>query len=304
MNKSGLRHATMLAPNTPEQWQSYYTLRWQILRAPWQQPVGSERDSLEESAVHRMIQTAKGEVVAVGRLHMLPDAVAQIRYMAVDDAWQGQGAGALILRELEQEAIKRYCQLLTLNAREQAIGFYQRLGYHISGEAAPLFGIRHVQMQKRLCLAGQPAQWQQWCQQLADTWQQTIPLSQFMQLRITECNGYQLSCTAPIAPNINLHHTMFAGSIYTLATLTGWGLLYLQLQAQGLSGAQVLADARIRYRKPVSSAPLAICRLSDVRGDLTVLRQGQNARQQLQVEIRCEGELSAEFTADYVVLAR
>lgn len=302
MSTSSLRYATLLTPITPEQWQAYYQLRWQILRAPWQQPVGSEQDAFEASAVHRMILSDNAELIAVGRLHLLADAVAQVRYMAVADAWQGKGAGTMLLRELEQEAVKRHCQHITLNAREQAIGFYQRLGYRICGEAPSLFGLRHVQMQKTLCLAGQPAQWQQWCQQLTDTWRQTIPLSQFMQLSISECNGYQLCCTAPIAPNINLHQTMFAGSIYTLATLTGWGLLYLQLQALGLSGDQVLADARIRYRKPITRAPQAICRMSDVRGDLTVLRFGQNARQQLQVEIRCNGELCAEFTADYVVL--
>ena len=32
------------SPQTLEEWKDYFHLRWQILRDPLQQPVGSERD--------------------------------------------------------------------------------------------------------------------------------------------------------------------------------------------------------------------------------------------------------------------
>ncbi len=68
-------------------------------------------------------------------------------------------------------------------------------------------------------------------QELAEltlTWHKTIPVSEFMQIAPVAFDGESLAVSAPLAPNINLHNTMFAGSIYTLATLTGWGMVWLQ----------------------------------------------------------------------------
>ncbi|MBL7922889.1 MAG: GNAT family N-acetyltransferase, partial [Bacteroidia bacterium] len=48
----------------------YFMLRWKVLRAPWDQPRGTERDDLEESSLHRMIILNSGEIVACGRLQL------------------------------------------------------------------------------------------------------------------------------------------------------------------------------------------------------------------------------------------
>ena len=282
----------LTSPITQEHWQAYYDLRWQVLRSPWQQPRGSEQDELELQAHHLMLTDNKGMVQAVGRLHRLDDKTGQIRYMAVADTTRGKGAGSLILNALEQQAVVLGFQLMQLNAREQAVSFYQKFGYQPVGQAEPLFGINHVRMTKALCLAGTAADYLQWQRQLSDTWQQTIPLSQYMQLKISSFDGYRLNCSAPLAPNINLHQTMFAGSIYTLATLTGWGMLYLQL----------LAHAEIRYRRPVTSAPEARCELLHCQGDLTPLARGKKVRQRIRVGIYCQQQNCAEFIGDYVVL--
>lgn len=297
--RSGLQ---LSSPQTDAEWQAYYQLRWQVLRAPWQQPPGSERDELEGQSVHLMLVAENGDIAAVGRLHKVDSDTAQVRYMAVADAWQGQGAGARILQGLEQHAVAMGVSRVVLNARESALHFYTRQGYQQQEIAPTQFGIRHFRLQKSLVLAGSPPQWSAWCQALQHTWQSTIPLSAYMQLTIEHFDGYQLQCTAPLAPNINLHQTMFAGSIYTLATLTGWGLLYLQLQSLGLTGMQVLADAKIRYLKPIKSAPQAICRLADVSGDLSALAQGRKVQQQIRVLIYCDTELCAEFSGRYAVL--
>ena len=71
------------APQSEAQWQAYYNLRYQVLRAPWGQAPGSERDELEAGSFHQMVTSADGEVLAVGRLHRLDDGRAQVRYMAV-----------------------------------------------------------------------------------------------------------------------------------------------------------------------------------------------------------------------------
>lgn len=289
-------------PQTPEQWQAYYQLRWQVLRAPWQQPLGSEQDEFEPQAHHLMLTDGHGVVLAVGRLHQLDENSGQIRYMAVADSARGKGAGSMILQALERQAVCLGLQQLQLNARQPAVGFYRQLGYQQVAEAAPMFGIVHLRMNKALRLKGSDDDFGQWQQQLAQTWRQTIPLSQYMQINISDFNGYRLSCSAPLAPNINLHQTMFAGSIYTLATLTGWGMLYMQLQALGLQGAQVLAHADIRYLRPVDSEPEARCQLLDCIGDLGPLAQGKKVRQRIRVGIYCQQQVCAEFIGQYVVL--
>jgi thioesterase domain-containing protein len=297
-----MRHWQLCSPNTAEQWQQYYQLRFDVLRAPWQQPAGSERDELEAQAFHLMLLNEQGQVAAVGRLHQLDAGTAQVRYMAVSEAFRGKGAGSRILAGLEAQAAAWGCTDVRLNARDSALSFYQRHGYRTLTEAPMQFGIRHLVMQKPVRLSATAGQYQQWCQQLSLTWQQTIPLSQYMQLDITSFDGNALCCQAPLAPNINLHQTMFAGSIYSLATLTGWGMLYLQLQAYGLTGDQVLADASIKYLRPVSAEPMARCVLQHCVGDLQGLKDAKKVVQQINVDIFSADQLAAQFTGRYAVL--
>jgi GNAT superfamily N-acetyltransferase len=83
-------------PQTDEEFARYYDLRWQILRAPWRQSRGSERDELETTADHAAVFDERGAVLAIGRLHLNSPTEAQIRYMAVADVVRGQGVGRQI----------------------------------------------------------------------------------------------------------------------------------------------------------------------------------------------------------------
>jgi len=46
---------SIIEPQTEEHWQHYYQLRWKLLREPWQQVEGTEKDELENTACHRMV---------------------------------------------------------------------------------------------------------------------------------------------------------------------------------------------------------------------------------------------------------
>ena len=37
------------SPETPEEFEQYYHIRWKTLREPWGEPVGSERDSWKQA---------------------------------------------------------------------------------------------------------------------------------------------------------------------------------------------------------------------------------------------------------------
>lgn len=142
---------SIIEPTTEAEWAAYFDLRWRVLRKPWDQPRGSERDELDPAAYHVMIQAPDGTTVAVGRLHLNSPEEAQVRYMAVDDSWQDQGLGGQILTGLERHARAISVKRIVLNARDKAQRFYERHGYRVIGPAPTLFeDVRHFKMLKEL----------------------------------------------------------------------------------------------------------------------------------------------------------
>jgi predicted GNAT family N-acyltransferase len=138
------------APATDDQFARYYDLRWRVLRQPWGEPPGSERDDLEASAEHAVIWAADGTALAAGRLHFNTPAEAQIRYMAVSPTAQGRGLGRRIVEHLEQFARRRGATAIVLNSRDAVAGFYHRLGFESVGAGPTHFGIPHIRMMKRI----------------------------------------------------------------------------------------------------------------------------------------------------------
>ena len=93
------------SPETPAEFESYYDLRYRILREPWKQPRGSERNEGDETAIH----TAYFEnetILAVARLDLIENEIGQIRFMAVETNVQGKGLGEKLMLHLENVAIK------------------------------------------------------------------------------------------------------------------------------------------------------------------------------------------------------
>jgi len=140
------------SPQNPTDWEQYYYFRWLHLRKAWQQPVGSERDEHEADAFHVMAKTVDDRLVGVGRIHRCAHDThvsAQIRYMAVAESEQNLGIGTLILDRLEQKANDWNVSEIYLNARNDYLGFYTRMGYQTVRPAETLFGtIHHTKMQK------------------------------------------------------------------------------------------------------------------------------------------------------------
>lgn len=137
-------------PETAEEFAQYYQLRWRILRKPWGQPRGSEQDMEEASSYHLMARDGQ-QVTGVARLQFPSEGTAQLRYMAVADDWQKKGVGREIVQHMEGVARQQGARQLFLHARNNALGFYQKLGYQILEPSYCLFGsIQHYKMQKTL----------------------------------------------------------------------------------------------------------------------------------------------------------
>lgn len=138
------------SPQTDADWNAYYALRFSVLREPWNQPVGSEVLADEDQAIHA-IAVENGEVLGVARMHESAEKQGQVRCVATATKAQGKGIGKAIMAYLEEKAKQKGWGEIVLEARENAVPFYQAIGYSIVAESYLLFGeIQHYRMQKRL----------------------------------------------------------------------------------------------------------------------------------------------------------
>ncbi|ORT51678.1 hypothetical protein ST37_04835 [Vibrio sp. qd031] len=293
----------LIVPKTENQLNKYYHFRWQMLREPWQRPLGSERDEFDELSHHRMIVDSRGRPIAIGRLYITPQDEGQIRYMAVKNNRQGKGLGSLILVALESLARQEGAKRIVCNAREDAIAFYRGNGFEDQGGLQDERGfIRHQQMVKALDPMANVIRKPEWCQELQTRWEQQIPISDKMGIKISQYTGNKFECVAQLNPNLNPHNTMFAGSAFTLATLTGWGMTWLLMKERNLQADIVLADSKIRYRHPVEQSPVAVTSLDGISGDLDRLAGGRRARVVIEVTIYSGNTPAVEFVGTYMLL--
>ena len=139
------------SPETETEFRVYYDLRWRVLREPWGQPLGSERDEHDVTATHVAGYDEAKRLVCVGRLHAVGTDVGQVRYMAVKESLRGRGLGQAVLDEIERLAKQQGMRTIVLDAREEVAGFYLRNGYVATGDGHTLFGeVRHTKMEKSL----------------------------------------------------------------------------------------------------------------------------------------------------------
>jgi thioesterase domain-containing protein len=90
-----------------------------------------------------------------------------------------------------------------------------------------------------------------------------IPLARAMQLRLRDYDGDRLTIAAPLAPNINDKGCAFGGSLVSLLTLAGWGLIVLKLRALGSACDVYVQDSAVRYLAPVWDDFIAQARLAE-----------------------------------------
>ena len=140
----------IITPISKVEINEYYQIRFEELREPWGQPVGSEKDSIENKCVHRMLMVDEG-YVGVARLQYNSKFQAQIRYMAVRKKYQMQGFGKILLVDLENIAKQNGSNEIILQSREIALPFYLSSNYKVVEKTHLLFNnIQHFLMRKYL----------------------------------------------------------------------------------------------------------------------------------------------------------
>ena len=146
--------------------------------------------------------------------------------------------------------------------------------------------------------------------QLAVTFEQQlladIPLARAMQLRVAAWNERGLVLAAPLAPNINDKGCAFGGSLASLMTLAGWGVIVLQLRAVGRECDIYVQDSTVRYLAPVWSDFVTQAQLAAGESWETFLATlAQRGRARLRVVCRValeDGRDAATLEARFVAI--
>ena len=290
-------------PSTEPELEAYFEFRWTHLRKPWGYPEGSEKDEYENVSEHRIIKNHNGEIVACGRVHLNTAEEAQIRHIAVHEDYRRKGVGQMVLEALESVARDLGAESAVTNSREISISFFERNGFEIIDEAPEELGkLKRKQMRKKLLDSNVLILHPRWCKELQNTWHEKIPITEHMGIKLHQYTERTIETRASLNKNINLHGSMFAGSIYSLATLTGWGMIFLQLKQKNMMGEIVLGDGQIHYHKPITMRPRAICNIESIQAKFDILARDKKCPVTLKVQVLDNDTSVAEFSGKFWVL--
>ncbi len=130
-----------------------------------------------------------------------------------------------------------------------------------------------------------------------------IPLTQYMGIRVSHYCNNELHINASLEKNINHRQTAFGGSISSLATLAGWGIVYLKFQELNIKAGIVIQQGNTNYLLPITNDFTAVCKidsLADFDKFITTLKRKGVARIKLNVSVMCNAQLAAEFSGVFV----
>jgi thioesterase domain-containing protein len=135
-----------------------------------------------------------------------------------------------------------------------------------------------------------------------------IPLARAMSLSIAACDDDSLTLAAPLAPNVNDKGCAFGGSLASLMTLAGWGLIKLAVHARNLDCEIYVQDSTIRYFAPVWHDFTAVARLAH-DDTFAEFFEALAARGKGRLRVHCvvplqEGGEAATLEARFVALAQ
>jgi predicted GNAT family N-acyltransferase len=103
-------------------------------------------DRSDASARHALIRDGTA-AVAAGRYYFAGAGTAQVGRMAVLPAYRGRRIGRQLLDALVEDARRRGCTRIALNAQDHAVAFYAKAGFAPCGETLVECDIVHQPME-------------------------------------------------------------------------------------------------------------------------------------------------------------
>ncbi|MES1217408.1 MAG: GNAT family N-acetyltransferase [Bacteroidota bacterium] len=124
-------------------------LREDILRRPL--GLGFDQNELEEEKEHMLIGAFEDDVM-LGCCMLVEEkpGTVRLRQMAVLNDLQGKGIGRALMNFAENLARDGGYKILSMHARKNAIGFYEKMGYKVAGDEFTEITIPHYVMEKQL----------------------------------------------------------------------------------------------------------------------------------------------------------
>lgn len=138
-----------LVGHASKQYAKTILLRQAVLRSPLGLRFTEEELEQEKDSFHFAIYKDE-EVVACVVLQPLGAEKAKLRQMAVAEKWRGHGLGKEMIKFVEDFARAQGVLKIELNAREEAVGFYEKQGYVRLGEKHVEVGLPHWKMSKKM----------------------------------------------------------------------------------------------------------------------------------------------------------
>jgi thioesterase domain-containing protein len=135
-----------------------------------------------------------------------------------------------------------------------------------------------------------------------------IPLARAMALELGDYDGEHLCLTSPLAPNVNDKGCAFGGSLVSLMTLTGWGLVELALRQHGEDCDVFVGESTVRYLSPVWGDFAAVAQRAE-GADWATFFATLAARGRARIEVACQvpgehGKPAATLAAQFVAKRR
>lgn len=147
---------------------------------------------------------------------------------------------------------------------------------------------------------------QQRLAQLRSTLQAMPPVAA-LGIDVAAYSDHRLSLSAPLGANLNDKGNAFGGSLASILTLSGWGLVWLELEAAGLQADVYVADSHVRYLAPLYSDLNATAQLAEgASWEVFVERFAQrgHASINLEAQVLAEGKPAATLSGRFVAKAR
>lgn len=140
-------------------------------------------------------------------------------------------------------------------------------------------------------------------QELEQIIRAAIPLSNAMQFSIDRLDLDMIQVSAPLEPNVNIHGTGFAGSIYAVAVLSGWALCRHIMGMLKMDGDLVVAKAEIAYRVPITSTLECNCRVDTEARENFIKGFMQLGKGKLELQVEVGDGPHAILQGTYIALS-
>jgi len=124
-------------------------LRYEILRKPLK--LSFSKEELDEEKHDILIGAfEEDKILGCCMLKKIDNNIVRLRQMAVANNLQGKGIGASMMNFAENVARDAGYKKIKMHARKTAIGFYEKLGYTLTGNEFLEVSIPHFVMEKKL----------------------------------------------------------------------------------------------------------------------------------------------------------